>query len=119
MSGLTVREADLVNFLKDWEKKNDFGPSFDNMKAGLNLSSKCSIHRLVKGLQRKNIIEYETQRARTIKLKRQQTKAEILGEVLGRLGRPDCQTARNIVMQMLTNEELKDAPKLHSQKNKQ
>jgi len=105
MAGLTVRESELVTFLKNW--KNDFSPSAEDMKAGLKLGSKSGINRLVRSLHRKGVIEYEFYRKRTIKLKTQPTTEEILLEVIGKLSRPDCETARNIVYQMFINHKLR------------
>lgn len=105
MMGLTVREAELVRFLRSW--KYEYSPSAEDMKRGLKLGSKSGVNRLVKSLQRKGVIEYQSYRARTIKLKTQPSTKETLLNVIEKLSRPDCQTARNIVQQMLMNEELK------------
>lgn len=82
---MTERENDLLRFLKDWFSKNSHSPSYVEMMIALGLKSKCSVHRLVHGLESRGLIVLEGAKnsARAIRLAGDSWQR--LGEVVFRL----------------------------------
>ncbi len=74
MMGLTKRQQDLLEYLRTYARDNGGrSPSYDEMKAALNLASKSGVAGLVEALQDKGFIRKMYCRARAI---------ELLGETL-------------------------------------
>ncbi|MEL7111409.1 MAG: hypothetical protein AAGK93_00545 [Pseudomonadota bacterium] len=64
---MTPRQRDLLGYIHSFTSNNDgVAPSFDQMKAHLNLASKSGIHRLVTALERRGLINKAANRARAI-----------------------------------------------------
>jgi len=64
---LTHKQAELLRFIKAHIRANDgVAPSFDEMKAALNLVSKSGIHRLLTGLEERGYIYRPFAKARAI-----------------------------------------------------
>ena len=53
---LTSKQKELLLFINDRIKSDGVSPSFDEMKAALNLASKSGIHRLIVALEERNFI---------------------------------------------------------------
>lgn len=71
MSGLTARQSECLAFIQDTMAVSKIGPSFDEIKAALGLSSKSGVHRLVHGLAERGHIHFTPDRRRTIQLAHQ------------------------------------------------
>jgi repressor LexA len=69
-SVLTGRQRQLVLFIQDYHEKHGIYPSFDEMRAALELKSKSGIHRLVSGLEERGYLRRLAYRARAIELVR-------------------------------------------------
>ena len=71
---LTIKQRELLNFLEAYENKYEASPSFDEMRGALGLASKSGIHRLISGLEERGFITRLTNRARAIKVIRNESK---------------------------------------------
>lgn len=49
--GLTSKQAQLLDFIRDYRSENGFTPSYDEMREEMGLASKSGIHRLVTALE--------------------------------------------------------------------
>ena len=65
---LTIKQRELLNFLKDYEHKHQASPSFDEMRQAIGLASKSGIHRLISGLEERGFIRRLANRARAIEI---------------------------------------------------
>lgn len=68
--GLTVRQRDLLNFIRKYIAEHGVTPSFDEMKQALGLASKSGVHRLVTALVERGYVDTMPNRARAITLRR-------------------------------------------------
>lgn len=67
-SALTARQRDLTLFIEDYVARHGIAPSYDEMAAGIGLSSKNGIARLVLGLEKRGVLERVKGRSRGINL---------------------------------------------------
>ena len=67
---LTKKQYDLLMFIHKRVQKNGVSPSFDEMKAALDLRSKSGIHRLITALEERGFIRRLPHRARAIEILR-------------------------------------------------
>jgi repressor LexA len=67
---LTKQQLNLLNFLHDYMEEHSISPTFDEMKAALDLKSKSGIHRLISGLEERGFIKRHENRARAIEILR-------------------------------------------------
>ena len=67
---LTRKQHELLVFINDHIAETGVSPSFDEMKAALNLRSKSGIHRLVIGLEERGFIRRLPHRARALEVMR-------------------------------------------------
>lgn len=65
MSNLTIRESDLLRFVRSHIDANGVAPSYREISEALNLKSLSSIHRIVRRLADKSVIT-ATHRGRSI-----------------------------------------------------
>jgi SOS-response transcriptional repressor LexA len=106
-AGLTQVETKMVKFLNTWEENHEHGPNFEELKQA-GFGSKSMVHRIINQLKAKNAIEYIPYKARSVKIKKSQTKEEVLLEVLSVIShRRDCMKATGLIQQMLMKETLK------------
>lgn len=63
---LTPKQRDLLLFIQRYQDANGCSPSFDDMKAALQLASKSGVHRLIGGLELRGHIERLPHRQRAI-----------------------------------------------------
>lgn len=69
MIGLTEKQAELLAFIKAFQKANrGISPSFEEMKEGVGLHSKSGVHRLVEALVDKGHIRRLHNRARSLEI---------------------------------------------------
>ncbi|MEL6997495.1 MAG: transcriptional repressor LexA [Pseudomonadota bacterium] len=67
---LTKKQYDLLQFIHKRVQKDGVSPSFDEMKAALDLRSKSGIHRLITALEERGFIRRLAHRARAIEILR-------------------------------------------------
>lgn len=67
---LTRKQYDLLTFIHKRVQKDGVSPSFDEMKAALDLRSKSGIHRLITALEERGFIRRLPHRARAIEILR-------------------------------------------------
>jgi repressor LexA len=67
---LTKKQYDLLIFIHDRVQRDGVSPSFDEMKAALDLRSKSGIHRLITALEERGFIRRLPHRARAIEIVR-------------------------------------------------
>lgn len=65
---LTPRQYDLLTFLRSYVAQHGYGPSFDEMAAGLGLASKSGIDRLITGLEERGHVRRIPYLARSLTL---------------------------------------------------
>ena len=80
---LTRKQYDLLLFIHDRVQRDGVSPSFDEMKAALDLRSKSGIHRLITALEERGFIRRLPHRARAIEILKL---PENMGEPRGRAG---------------------------------
>lgn len=66
--GLTARASDLLAFLRVYIGEHGISPTYDEMKAALDLQSKSGIHRLLAQLVERGAVRWMPNRARAIYL---------------------------------------------------
>jgi repressor LexA len=67
---LTRKQYQLLVFINKCLKENGVPPSFDEMKAALDLRSKSGVHRLITGLEERGFIRRLPHRARALEVLR-------------------------------------------------
>ena len=65
---LTKKQLDLLEFIHKRVQADGVPPSFDEMKAALDLRSKSGIHRLITALEERGFIRRLAHRARAIEI---------------------------------------------------
>ncbi|MFV2052607.1 transcriptional repressor LexA [Aliiroseovarius sp. YM-037] len=65
---LTKKQLELLNFINKRLQRDGVPPSFDEMKAALDLRSKSGIHRLITALEERGFIRRLAHRARAIEI---------------------------------------------------
>ena len=83
---LTRKQYDLLMFIHNRVKRDGVSPSFDEMKAALDLRSKSGIHRLITALEERGFIRRLPHRARAIEIVRLPENMESRGDARGRGG---------------------------------
>ena len=63
---LTVKQKDLLDYLKSYYSEKMVFPTFDEMRYKLNIKSKSGIHKLLKSLEEKNYIKRLPHKARAL-----------------------------------------------------
>jgi len=65
---LTKKQRDLLQFINDYTRKTGLSPSFEEMKAGLDLRSKSGIHRLINALVERGFLARLPNKARALEV---------------------------------------------------
>src|SRR5688572_24287093 len=65
---LTSKQKELLIFINERVKETGVPPSFDEMKAALDLRSKSGIHRLITALEERGFIRRLPHRARALEI---------------------------------------------------
>ncbi len=65
---LTMKQQQLLGFIKDQLEKNGVSPSFEEMKEALDLKSKSGVHRLIGALEERGFIRRLPNRARALEI---------------------------------------------------
>jgi len=110
MIGLTRKQHELLAFLTKYLAENDgVAPSFDDMRIGLGLASKSSVHRIMESLENKGRIRRVRHCARALEVvggRAERTPDQIADTICNRArqrhaadGRLTIETLRDLVMQ--------------------
>jgi repressor LexA len=67
---LTRKQHELLIYIDGHLKQTGFSPSFEEMKAALNLKSKSGIHRLISALEERGFLRRRHHRARALEITR-------------------------------------------------
>ena len=92
MSGLTPHQRDAMVFLQDYTDENGFAPSFAEVMAALDLTSRSSVHRLLTGLEDRGYIRRLPHKARAIDIVRR-----LGAPIPAQTGAPPAQTGKSLV----------------------
>ena len=65
---LTRKQHDLLIFIDKHLRSTGFSPSFEEMKAALQLKSKSGIHRLITALEERGFLRRRAHRARALEV---------------------------------------------------
>ncbi len=86
---LTVKQKKLLEYINSFQKKNGVTPSYEEMKAALDLKSKSGIHRLILALEERGFLKRLAHKARalevikdgisSVRISNQQKKNVVLG----------------------------------------
>lgn len=64
---LTRKQKETLDFIKAYMKEHDgLCPSYEEIKDGVSLKSKCGVNRLVNGLKERGHIDFIPHKARSI-----------------------------------------------------
>ncbi len=94
---LTRKQFELLRYINDYQHKQGFSPSYDEMKEALTLRSKSGVHRLIRALEERGAIRRRPHRARSIEILidpdslRQPASARLVG------GEPAAAFAPNVI----------------------
>lgn len=67
---LTKKQLDLLLFINKYNQDTGMSPSFEEMKAGLELKSKSGIHRLINALVERGFLERLPNKARALEVRK-------------------------------------------------
>ncbi len=65
---LTQKQSELLTFIETFMAVERVSPSFEEMKAALNLKSKSGVHRLISALEERGFVRRLPNRARAIEI---------------------------------------------------
>ncbi|MGB7408669.1 MAG: transcriptional repressor LexA [Pontixanthobacter sp.] len=65
---LTAKQHELIRFIQDRLEETGISPSFEEMKAALDLKSKSGVHRLISALEERGFIRRLPNRARALEV---------------------------------------------------
>ena len=85
---LTLKQKDLLDYLKSYYSKKMVFPTFDEMRSKLNIKSKSGIHKTPKSLEEKNYIKRLPHKARALMINHDENKIhndEVSLPFLGRI----------------------------------
>ncbi len=68
--GLTMRQRELMDFIRQFHEANNISPSYDEMMVAVGLRSKSGVHRLITALEERGHLMRIPNRARCLILKR-------------------------------------------------
>ena len=63
---VTRRQKEVLDFLTDFVRKNEYSPSYDEIARGLGLKSLATVHKHITNLTNKGILQREHNRSRSI-----------------------------------------------------
>jgi repressor LexA len=63
---ITRRQKEVIDFLSTFTQKNGYSPSYEEIAAGLGLSSLATVHKHVTNLQSKGLLQRAHNRSRSI-----------------------------------------------------
>jgi len=63
---MTKRQAKLLEFIREYIRKNGYSPSYDEMKEPMGLASKSMVHSFISSLERHGKIKRVRHSARSV-----------------------------------------------------
>src|ERR1700747_2306869 len=63
---ITKRQRQVYDFISDFVQQNQYSPSFEEIGAGLGLSSLATVHKHISNLQEKGLLKRDYNRSRAI-----------------------------------------------------
>lgn len=75
---LTRRQRDVFDFIAEFIKKNGYSPAFDEIGAGVGLSSLATVSKHVENLKRKGWVEMDYCRKRSLEIVKTRTGRDFL-----------------------------------------
>lgn len=89
---ITRRQKEVIDFLSTFTSRNGYSPSYEEIAAGLGLSSLATVHKHVTNLQNKGLLQRSHNRSRSIDVLPQRAPRKAMDRLplLGRIaaGRP-------------------------------
>lgn len=73
---LTPRQKEVLDFLAAYIERRGFSPSFEEIAAGLNLSSLATVHKHISALEQKGYVRRRFNESRSIEVSRSYLEAE-------------------------------------------
>lgn len=73
---LTPRQKEVLDFLAAYIERHGFSPSFEEIAAGLNLSSLATVHKHISALEQKGYVRRRFNESRSIEVSRSYLEAE-------------------------------------------
>ena len=70
---ITRRQKEVIDFLSGFTSKHGYSPSYEEIAAGLSLSSLATVHKHVTNLQNKGLLQRAHNRSRSIDVLPQRT----------------------------------------------
>jgi repressor LexA len=65
---ITRRQREVYDFISDFVQKNGYAPSFEEIGAGLDLSSLATVHKHISNLEKKGLLTRDYNKSRSIDL---------------------------------------------------
>src|SRR5271163_597425 len=65
---VTRRQKEVLDFLTDFVKKNEYSPSYDEIARGLGLKSLATVHKHITNLANKGLLQRSHNRSRSIEV---------------------------------------------------
>jgi repressor LexA len=65
---ITKRQRQVYDFISDFVQRNQYSPSFEEIGAGLGLSSLATVHKHITNLEKKGLLSRDYNRSRSIDL---------------------------------------------------
>jgi repressor LexA len=99
---ITRRQKEVLDFLSSFTQKNGYSPSYEEIAAGLGLSSLATVHKHVTNLQGKGLLQRAHNRSRSIDVlparsaKRGHDRLPLLGRIAAGLPVEAIETAETI-----------------------
>src|SRR5271154_2896684 len=65
---ITRRQRELYDFISEFVQKNQYSPSFDEIREGMGLNSLATVHKHISNLEKKGLLTRDYNRSRSIDL---------------------------------------------------
>jgi len=65
---ITKRQRQVYDFISDFVQKNNYSPSYDEIREGLGLNSLATVHKHITNLEKKGLLTRDYNRSRSIDL---------------------------------------------------
>jgi SOS-response transcriptional repressor LexA len=88
MTALTPRQSEAFQFIRGFIANHGYSPSFDDIRSGLDLTSKSAVHRILSRLEERGAIRRRPNMARAIEIVADDTAEQHLRRILSGFG-PD------------------------------
>ena len=106
---LTKRQRDAYGFIRDFTAEHGVSPTFQEIADGLGLRSKCSVHRLISGLEERGVIRRMHFRERAIELVQKPDELAELKQEIARLRLTLQELCKPIPLGLLCNPDYEGA----------